>query len=278
MLPDEPKPSSVIQTSTAVTDVKETSTRARTFQYDKTRGTAELRDDRESPEIRRPLEEREPVQNAAVNGDWENESADFPEVDGLHAQPQLQPHSLTDTQQLSDGENQANVSGPMQDEAVSWRDLPNKKQLAILAIARLSEPLSQSSLQAYMFYQLQWFDPSLPVSSISFQAGVLQASFTGAQFLTAMLWGRIADSEWSGRKRVLLVGAVGTCVSCLGVGFSTSLLSAALFRTFGGAMNGNLGVLRTMISETINEKKSVRQSSSVCELTAAPGSSRGLFS
>ena len=33
------------------------------------------------------------------------------------------------------------------DPPVTWRSLPNKRQLAILVIARLSEPLVQSSLR-----------------------------------------------------------------------------------------------------------------------------------
>lgn len=259
-------------------DVKQTSTRARTFQYENIGGIAELRDDPDSPAIRKPLEKQELIHDPVIIGDWENQSADFPEVDGLHTQPDLQPRLLADAQRLSEDEAQAIDSRHVKEEAVSWRDLPNKKQLIMLTLARLSEPPSQSSLQTYMFYQLESFDPTLPVSSISFQAGVLQASFTGAQFMTAFLWGRIADSEWGGRKRMLLVGILGTCVSCVGVGFSTSFVSAALFRTFGGAMNGDLGVLRTMISEIISEKKSVPQSRSVCDLTAGTGSSRGLFS
>lgn len=277
MRPDEPESSSAIQTSSTVNDVKGRLTRARTFQYENARGSTELQDDRDFPAIRRPLEERKLIHDAVVDGRDENDSANFPETDALQKQPDLQPPLLDDAQRLSDDEPQANVSRHVKDEAVSWRDLPNKKQLAILTLARLSEPLSQSSLQTYMFYQLKSFDPTLPVSTISFQAGLLQASFTGAQFLTAILWGQIADSDWGGRKRVLLVGIVGTCVSCVGVGFSTSFASAALFRTFGGAMNGNLGVLRTMISETISEKKSVRQSRSFRELTAGADSSRGLF-
>lgn len=138
---------------------------------------------------------------------------------------------------------------------VAWSDLPKKKQLAILTMARLSEPLTQTSLQAYMFYQLRSFDPSLPDSSISSQAGMLQGSFTAAQFLTAVLWGRIADSDTFGRKRVLLIGLLGTCISCVGFGFSRSFVQAAVFRTLGGALNGNVGVMRTMISEIIQEKK-----------------------
>lgn len=30
-----------------------------------------------------------------------------------------------------------------------------------------------------------------------------------------------------------------------------------IFRTMGGALNGNVGVMRTMVSEIIQEKKSV---------------------
>ncbi|KAF7527010.1 hypothetical protein G7054_g10577 [Neopestalotiopsis clavispora] len=95
-------------------------------------------------------------------------------------------------------------------KVVAWRDLPKKNQLIVVTLARLSEPLVQTSLQSYMFYQLKWFDPSLPDSTISGQAGILSASFTATQFLTAMIWGRVADSPRVGRKRVILIGLVGT--------------------------------------------------------------------
>lgn len=149
------------------------------------------------------------------------------------------------------------IAPKQRERPVKWRDLPNKKQLAILTIARLSEPLSQTSLQAYMFYQLKSFDPNLPGTTIYFQAGMLQASFTAAQFLTAMLWGRFSDADWGGRKRVLLIGVLGASVSCLGYGFSSSFRSAVFFRVLGGAMNGNPGVAKTMVSEIIREKRSV---------------------
>lgn len=140
---------------------------------------------------------------------------------------------------------------------VSWSDLPSKRQLCILTMARLSEPLTQTSLQAYMFYQLKYFNPSLSSSTISAQAGMLQASFTAAQFVTAILWGRMADADWGGRKRVLLIGLFGTAVSCVGFGFSRSFWQAMVCRTLGGALNGNIGVMRTMISEIIKEKRYV---------------------
>lgn len=97
-----------------------------------------------------------------------------------------------------------------------------------------------------MFYQLKSFDPSLPDSTIATQAGILTASFMAAQFVTAMIWGRIADSRRAGRKTVLLIGLIGTSLSCLGFGFSTTFWQALLFRTLGGTTNGNIGVMRTM--------------------------------
>lgn len=152
-------------------------------------------------------------------------------------------------------EDDPNHNDTADEKPVTWSSLPKKSQLAILTIARLSEPLTQTSLQAYMFYQLKSFDPSLPDSTISGQAGILQGSFTAAQFLTAVWWGRLADAEWMGRKRVLLIGSLGTCLSCLGFGFSRSFVAAAVFRTLGGVLNSNVGVMRTMIAEIIEEKK-----------------------
>lgn len=144
-----------------------------------------------------------------------------------------------------------------EEKPVTWSSLPRKGQLAILTLARASEPLTQTSLQAYIFYQLRSFDPSLSDAQISAQAGLLQASFTAAQFLTAFWWGRLADAEWMGRKRVLLIGLFGTCISCLGFGLSRNFATAAVFRTLNGVLNSNVGVMRTMVSEIIVEKKYV---------------------
>jgi len=137
----------------------------------------------------------------------------------------------------------------------TWRSLPEKGQLAVLTLARLSEPLAERSLSAYMFYQLKSFDPSLPDSTIAWQGGWFTSAFAAAQFLTAVWWGRAADTPWIGRKKVLLIGLFGTCMSCIGVGFSTSFPQALVFRAMAGALNGNVGVMRTMISEIIKEKK-----------------------
>lgn len=141
------------------------------------------------------------------------------------------------------------------EKPISWHSLPRKDQLFVITLARLSEPLTQTSLGSYLFYQLQSFDRTLPDATISYQAGIINAAFPFAQFLTAMLWGRFADSEHGGRKRVIYIGLLGTMCSIIGFGFSHSFPMAVACRCLGGVLNGNIGVMRTMISEIIKEKK-----------------------
>ncbi|KUJ17247.1 MFS general substrate transporter [Mollisia scopiformis] len=140
-------------------------------------------------------------------------------------------------------------------QPVTWMSLPRKDQLVILFLCRLVDFLQVASLQAYVFYQLKSFDPSLTNAQISTQAGILQGCFTGAQVLTAILWGKAADASWCGRKMVLIIGLAGTAVSCLGLGFANTFFWAAFWRAVGGGINGTVGIIRTMIAEITKEKK-----------------------
>lgn len=129
---------------------------------------------------------------------------------------------------------------------VSWSELPHKGQLILLILARFSEPLTMSSLRSYMYYQLKSFDPSQTDAAISTQAGYMAAAFMFGQFLSAIAWGKAADSEYFGRKRVLLIGLTGTGISAIGFGFSQTFWQAFTCRIIGGMLNGNVGVLRTV--------------------------------
>lgn len=150
----------------------------------------------------------------------------------------MKPSSTALTSPMADTEGRpVSPSSPSaKSQEVAWSHLPKKGQLALLTLARLSEPLTQSSLRAYMFYQLKSFAPNLPDSTISSQAGILEGSFAAAQVLTAVLWGRAAHSEWCGRKTVKLIGLSGTCLSCVVYGFSTSFWQAVCFRALCGAL------------------------------------------
>ena len=105
-----------------------------------------------------------------------------------------------------------------------------------------------------MYHQLQSFNRSLPDSQISFQTGVLNGVFTLGQIFTGIIWGRIADAPWGGRKRVLIIGLAGTGVSCIGIAFSKSFAAAVVWRCLGGAINGTVGAARTSLAETVEKK------------------------
>lgn len=184
-----------------------------------------------------------------VKAEYEEELNDVHENDHLlGASLDLEP---TESRQ----QHGVNDTRSTKEPPVTWMSLPRKGQLFLLMLARISEPLTQTSLQAYMYYQLKSFDHSLSDATIASQVGIMQGSFTAAQFLTAFLWGKAADSPKVGRKRVLMIGLLGTSLSVCGYGFARNFATAIFFRSLGGLLNGNVGVMRTMISEIVIEKK-----------------------
>ncbi|KAM3086316.1 hypothetical protein ACMFMG_000452 [Clarireedia jacksonii] len=106
-----------------------------------------------------------------------------------------------------------------------------------------------------MFYQLRFFNPSASESLISYQAGIIIGSKTAAQVCTGMFWGRLADSEYGGRKTVLMIGLLSSGISCIGYGFSKSFIAAVVWQVFGGAMSSNVGIVRCVVAELNPEKR-----------------------
>lgn len=70
-----------------------------------------------------------------------------------------------------------------------------------------------------------------------------------------MYWGGLSDRI--GRKPVLLVGCFGTMISMLILGFSSNIWVALFGRLFGGALNGNIGVIQTMVGELVKKPEHV---------------------
>ncbi|KAI0910124.1 major facilitator superfamily domain-containing protein [Ustulina deusta] len=125
----------------------------------------------------------------------------------------------------------------------TWKSLPHKDQLAVLTLCRAIDFFQMVSFQTICYYQLKSLNPSATEQVLSWQTGVALASFTASQFCTAIPWGYVADAKWGGRRNVLLIGLIGTSLSCIGVAFSTSFASVVVFRAAGGAMNGTVGVV-----------------------------------
>ena len=80
-------------------------------------------------------------------------------------------------------------------------------------------------------------------------AGLFLAVFSLAETLTGFWWGSLSDKI--GRKPVILFGLGGTIISLLLLGFSSNIWMAILARLIGGALNGNTGVVQTMVGEIV---------------------------
>ncbi|TDZ67383.1 putative membrane protein [Colletotrichum trifolii] len=138
---------------------------------------------------------------------------------------------------------------------VTWSSLPRKDQLFLLFMIRFSEPVVRMSISAYIYYQLQSLDPSLSSAEIITQSAYLQTAYTVAQCISSLLWGAVSDSPRGGRKLVVLISLFGSFVSCSLFGFITSFKQAVLLRVFEGITNGTVAMVRTMVSEVVQEKK-----------------------
>ncbi|KAI0100604.1 major facilitator superfamily domain-containing protein [Nemania sp. FL0031] len=128
-----------------------------------------------------------------------------------------------------------------------------KRQLLVLAICRICEPIAFMGIFPYVYFMIQDFHVTDDPSRISFYAGMVTSAFTFAEFSTGLLWGRLSDKI--GRKPVLLTGLAGTALSVLVFGFAPNLTVALLARAIGGLLNGNMGVLQSTVTELIKVKE-----------------------
>ena len=83
-------------------------------------------------------------------------------------------------------------------------------------------------------------------------AGITSAVFSLSQAATGVFWGRASDRF--GRKPVIMVGLLCTMLASLLFGFSRSLPWAIAARAFAGSVNGNVGIIRTMVAELVPQK------------------------
>ncbi|RPB26691.1 MFS general substrate transporter [Terfezia boudieri ATCC MYA-4762] len=127
------------------------------------------------------------------------------------------------------------------------------RQLVILSICRLCEPIAFCSIFPYIYYMIDSFGIAKNDNEIAMYAGMVTSAFAFAEFLTGMWWGRISDKV--GRKPVLIGGLAGTMVSMILFGFAKSFPVALLARAAGGFLNGNIGVIQTTVAEMVPRKE-----------------------
>ncbi|KAF8429016.1 major facilitator superfamily domain-containing protein [Tirmania nivea] len=120
------------------------------------------------------------------------------------------------------------------------------RQLAVLAIISLAEQTALNSISPYLPHITASF-PGVDPNKVGLYVGVIASGFAAAQVATNFFWGRLSDRI--GRKPVILFGTLGTAAGFLAFGYVKSLWQAVVVQAFIGVVNGNAGVVSTVLGE-----------------------------
>ncbi|KAJ7650817.1 member of major facilitator superfamily multidrug-resistance, DHA1 sub-family [Roridomyces roridus] len=121
-------------------------------------------------------------------------------------------------------------------------------QLSIVLFLQLAEPLT-----SHVIYP---FTPQLirdigitngDETKVGYYVGIMQSIFYLTQAMTVLHYARISDKI--GRKPVILFGLLGLSISMYCFGLSRTFWGLVLSRSLNGALNGNIGVIKSMIAE-----------------------------
>ncbi|KAF5342128.1 hypothetical protein D9611_001435 [Ephemerocybe angulata] len=125
-------------------------------------------------------------------------------------------------------------------------------QFSIVLFLQLAEPLTSNVIYPFMPQLIR----DLGVTNgneaaVGYYVGMMQSIFFLTQAFTVLHWSRLSDTI--GRKPVILVGLFGLSLSMYCFGLSRTFWGLVLSRSLSGALNGNIGVIKSMIAEITDE-------------------------
>ncbi|KAH9169219.1 major facilitator superfamily domain-containing protein [Lactarius sanguifluus] len=148
-------------------------------------------------------------------------------------------------------------------------------QIVVLLMLQLCEPITSLSINPYINQLVS----ELPVvggdeRKVGYYAGFIVSLYFAAEAVTVLQWCRLSD--YVGRKPVLLCGILGIVVSSILFGLSRSFPALVFSRCLHGMLNGNIGVMKSMMAELTDETNMAR-GVSLMAVTWAVGSTMGPF-
>ncbi|KAF9035135.1 major facilitator superfamily multidrug-resistance, DHA1 sub-family, partial [Panaeolus papilionaceus] len=121
-------------------------------------------------------------------------------------------------------------------------------QFSLLLFLQLAEPLTSQVI--YPFAPQLVRDSGIThgdESKVGYYVGIMQSLFFVAEAFTVLHWSRFSDRL--GRKPIILTGLFGLSISMFCFGLSTTYWGAAFSRAMNGALNGNIGVIKSIVAE-----------------------------
>eukprot|EP01034_Spumella_vulgaris_P025841 gene25841-32338_t len=88
-------------------------------------------------------------------------------------------------------------------------------------------------------------------ASLGYYAGGLAGAFCAAQFCSSILWGWFSDKY--GRKPAVFLGTLGTALGMIVFGTSRTYTQAVIGRVISGFLCGNLGVVKSFLTEVTDD-------------------------
>ncbi|KAI9443939.1 MFS general substrate transporter [Lactarius indigo] len=148
-------------------------------------------------------------------------------------------------------------------------------QMLILFLLELCEPITSQSINPY----INQLVGELPVvggdeRKVGYYAGLIVSLYFAAEAVTVLQWSRLSDQV--GRKPVLLFGLLGTIISSILFGLSRSFSALVFSRCLNGMLNGNTGVMKSMMAE-LTDETNMAHGFSLITITWAVGSTIGPF-
>ncbi|TFY59310.1 hypothetical protein EVJ58_g5857 [Rhodofomes roseus] len=126
---------------------------------------------------------------------------------------------------------------PAGDHPVGDTPLP-KLQLFILLYIQLAEPITSTVIYPF-------------VNQLVRKTGITGGDDDKTGYFAGLIWGRASDRL--GRRPIMMSGLLGLTLSMLGFGLSKTYWALVLARCAEGALNGNVGVTKSMMAEITDE-------------------------
>ncbi|KAH8985274.1 MFS general substrate transporter [Lactarius akahatsu] len=148
-------------------------------------------------------------------------------------------------------------------------------QMVVLFLLELCEPITSQSIKPYINQLVS----KLPIvggdeRKVGYYAGIIVSLFFATEAVTVLQWSRLSDKV--GRKPVLLFGLLGTIISSILFGLSRSFSALVFSRCLNGMLNGNVGIMKSMMAE-LTDETNMAQGFLLLSVTWAVGCTIGPF-
>ncbi|KAF9815816.1 hypothetical protein IEO21_04328 [Rhodonia placenta] len=150
-----------------------------------------------------------------------------------------------------------------------------KLQIAILLLLQLAEPITSQCIYPFINQLVSELDiTGGDEKKVGYYAGMIESVFFLTEAMFVLQWSRVSD--YIGRKPVLLTGMAGLCISMVFFGLSKTFWQLVASRCIVGALNGNIGVVKSMMGE-LTDSTNMAQGFALMPVVWSAGATVGPF-